>query len=167
VDEEVVQAVKAGLDWLYAEQPDNAAVTHHGVDLVAGIRRLSFVPRSAHNLPVVAISVAKQQWHRDLATGESELMNPLAEGELDELCGVAAGLGRRVDRTWNGQYESGSVGLADPAHPSLLAAVDRYRAGCQNSGPFGEDGAEHQTGSVFCRCGWMRELSQRLVRPRM
>ncbi|MBI0300466.1 hypothetical protein JBE04_39930 [Streptomyces sp. PRKS01-29] len=148
----------AGLRWLYeTEQPDNAHAQHHGEQLAAdGNRSYSFVPVGARSLPVVVVDVAKVEW---IDNGPNQLMtpaNPLEPGELETLAVELERRGFTVRSTWNGHPAiTGSVGLARPAHPSQVAAVERYRAGCP----------EHPQRRVFCDCEAWRAGFRRAVRP--
>lgn len=146
--------VDAGLAWLYdTVQPDTAILQHHGVPLAAvGDRRLSFCPVGVNRLPVVVVEVVGVTY-----IGNSlRPQNPLAAGELEEL----AALLRRsvpVATTWNGHpATTGSISLARPAHPSLVAAVARYHARCP------------QHDSVFCSrtgCSWYRDGNRTVIYP--
>jgi hypothetical protein len=146
--------VDAGLAWLYdTEQPDTAILQHHGVPLPAvGNRRLSFCPVGFNRQPVVVVNVVTVTYIEDSLRPH----NPLAAGELEAL---AALIGRSapVSTTWNGHpAATGSIGLARPAHPSLVAAVTRYHARCP----------EHD--SVFCSrtgCGWYRDGHRTVIYP--
>lgn len=129
----------AGLAWLYdTPQPDGAILQHHGASLPpVGNRWFRFIPSGWGGRVVVVVDVAKVEWidngPNDLATPA----NPLEPDELDWLTCELAVLGVEVVHTWNGHPAiTGSLALARPAHPSLLAAVERYRAGCpEHSGP--------------------------------
>lgn len=147
-----------GLGWLYdTAQPDDARTDHHGIvlHLPDANRWYGFSPTGANHLPVVSVDVAKVE-HKLDADGDYIPANPL---EPDELAALAAELeqrGHKVDSTWNGHPGvSGSVGLVRPAHPTLVAAVDRYRRGC----------TVHPERSVFCDCeAWTAGFS-RVVQP--
>lgn len=151
----------AGLRWLYdTEQPDTAWQGHHGLllPLPAANRLYAFAPANDWKDPVVVVDVAKIEW---IDNGPNELAtpaNPLETGELDALADQLRTLGVEVASTWNGHpLTSGSIGLARPAHPSLVAAVDRYRAGC----------LAHPQRSVFCDCDDWRAGFTRIVRPEL
>jgi hypothetical protein len=152
----------AGLRWLYeTEQPDNAWQGHHGLLLRAPAtnRLYSFITSDyRRRLPMVAVDVARIEW---IDNGPNELKtpaNPLVAGELEALAAELRILGFEVSSTWNGHPQTtGSVGLVRPAHPSLLAAVDRYRAGC----------LVHPKRSVFCDCDAWREGFTRIIRPEL
>jgi hypothetical protein len=154
----VEDVLRAGLVWLYStEQPGDALIQHHGVDAGAvGNRRYKFMPRGSDRLPVVVVNVAATV--RNERT--SDLQNPLGERELDDLADVVTRVGAEfgavATQTWNGHpAHTGSVQLGTPAHPSLLAAVDRYHRGCP----------EHRPSSVFCGCGWYQAGHGRMVLP--
>jgi hypothetical protein len=150
----------AGLRWLYeTEQPDNAW-QHRGLLLPtpATNRLYSFIPANDWKRPVIAVDVATIEW---IDNGPNELptpANPLEPGELDALAAVLRTVGFELTSTWNGHPQTtGSVGLARPTHPSLLAAVDRYHAGC----------LVHPERSVFCDCDSWRSGFRRMVRPQL
>ncbi|MGQ4340356.1 hypothetical protein ACN6LF_005225 [[Kitasatospora] papulosa] len=151
----------AGLRWLYeTEQPADAWDQHHGVSLPlpADNRTYSFCPAGYRSLTVVVVNVAKVDW---IDNGPNDLKtpaNPLKVDELDSLADDLRAHGFEVNDMWNGHPGiTGSVGLARPAHPSLLAAVDRYRAGC----------LAHPQRSVFCDCDAWRAGFTRIVRPEL
>lgn len=126
-----LDVLRAGLDWLYrTEQTDGqSVVSHHGINapVIEG-RRYRFVPSGFQAAPVIVLGVAEPRY-----TGpphNRQLANPLEPGELAGLQAQIEQWGHEVHSTWNGEGETGSVGLATPAHPSLLAALDRERKGC-------------------------------------
>lgn len=123
----VVDAVPRALAWLYdTVQPDDAVQHHLGknVWIPAANRHLRMFPAPR---PVLVIEVSSLECGRP-----DELpRNPLRPGELDELAVVVAGHRRTVLDRWNGHpAASGSLQLAEAPHRSLLAAVERYTAGC-------------------------------------
>jgi hypothetical protein len=143
-----------GLRWLYETvQPDDAHQQHHGITigLPAANRIYGFCPTGAENLPVVVVNVAKPE----LRPYELPL-NPVRQDELPALAVELERRGFKVRVTWNGHPAiTGSVGLARPAHPSLVAAVQRYHRGC----------TVHPERSVFCDCEAWRAEGARIVRP--
>ena len=143
-----------GLNWLYdTVQPDDAHTSHHGIvlGLLAANRIYGFCPTGAKNLPVVVVDVAKPE-HRDYLPPA----NPLAPDELSDLAQELERRGFTVRTTWNGHPGiTGSVGLTRPAHPTLVAAVQRYHRGC----------TVHPKRSVFCDCEAWRAGFARVVRP--
>lgn len=151
----------AGLRWLYeTEQPTDAWQEHRGLLLraPASNRCYSFIPANDWRRVVVAVDVAKIEW---IDNGPNELRtpaNPLESGELEALAAELRVLGFEITSTWNGHPQtSGSIGLARPAHPSLVAAVDRYHAGC----------LAHPKRGVFCDCDAWRSGFARIVRPEL
>lgn len=152
-------ALADGLRWLYTEQPDGSAVTHFGIRIrVEGNRSLEFRP-DRNGYPVVVVDVTDKVIDRSNPYSP-RLTNPLEEGEMDVWRGRITALGHTITADWNGDgCETGSFRLVEPCHPALAAAEQRYHDGCQQTG----DG--HETGSVFCKCGWMREMSEKLIRP--
>jgi hypothetical protein len=147
----------AGLHWLFETgQQEDAHASHHGERLAADDNRsYRFIPVGVHDLPVVVIDVAKIEYALD-ADGYSVATNPLEPGEVERLAEELERRGYPVRDTWNGHPStSGSVGLRTPAHPGQVAAVERYRRGCQ----------EHPKRSVFCDCDAWRAGFTRVVRP--
>lgn len=145
----------AGLGWLYdTGQPEGAVLQHHGTTLQAGGRHYQFCPQGAYQRPVIVVHVTKPEWAPG-ARGPV-LLNPLAANEMADLAAAVEALGFEVATTWNGHPgPTGSIGLKRPAHPSLLAALARYRTGCP----------EHPREHVFCRCGWYAAGNTLLVKP--
>ncbi|MFE2712279.1 hypothetical protein ACFXKI_09880 [Streptomyces mirabilis] len=158
-DQQLDEILDTGLGWLYdTVQPDDAHQHHLGIvfHLPEANRWYGFVPEGARSLPVVSVDVLTVEWIDNGPNGLGTPGNPLELGELDVL---AAGLRRRgveSSGTWNGHPgATGSVGLVRPAHPTLVAAVDRYRRGC----------VVHPERSVFCDCEAWRAEGARIVRP--
>lgn len=120
----------AGVRWLLnTGQPDGAILQHHGEQRRGTDLTYSFCPIGPPHTPVVAVT------NRTL----NELSPELIKAVSIEL----ARLGAPVSRQWTGGAQAmlwSSFGLAVPAHPSLVAAVDRYLAHCP----------KHQ--ALFC--GW-------------
>lgn len=145
----------AGLEWLYSTgQPDGAVLQHHGTTLQGGDRYYQFCPQSAFQRPVVVVHVAAPEWSEGVR--DRVLLNPLAPNELADLAAAVELLGFEVATAWNGHPgPDGSIGLRRPAHPSLLAALARYRTGCP----------EHPREGVFCSCGWYAAGNKLLVTP--
>lgn len=148
----------AALRWLVdTEQPDGALLQHHGVTLplVVDNRLVRVIPRSAEGHPVIVVDVAnRMRDHQDV------LLTRLQQGELDWWAGLLADLGVTVYHQWNGwPAATGSLALDVTVHPTLLAAVDGYLAGCPTHPGPGNDAG------VFCRCGWWAAGYQRLVQP--
>ncbi|MFE9363711.1 hypothetical protein ACFYNN_13020 [Streptomyces sp. NPDC006978] len=150
----------AGLHWLYETEQPNDAWLHRGLLLTAPTanRLYGFIPANDWKRVVVAVDVAKIEW---IDNGPNDLKtpaNPLGVGELDALAAALRALGFEVTSTWNGHPQTtGSVGLTRTAHPSLLAAVDRYHAGC----------LVHPKSSVFCDCDAWRDGFNRIVQPEL
>lgn len=143
-----------GLGWLYdTVQPNDAHQQHHGITIghPEANRLYGFCPTGAENLPVVSVNVARPEY-RD-HEGPS---NPLRPDELFDLATELEARGYTVRTTWNGHPAvTGSVSLVQPAHPTLVAAVDRYRRGC----------TMHPARSVFCDCEHWRAEGARIIRP--
>lgn len=150
--DDLVPLVRAALRWVYdTEQPETAIIHHEGARLpLLPTRWLTVTPQGVGGYPVLGINVRKPVKGWDTVP-----LNPLAPEELAELAHIVRALGHDVRGLWNGYPQaSGSVQLARPPHPSLIAAGERYRAGCP----------EHQT--VFCHhdgCPWWRDHSSQIV----
>lgn len=155
---ELAAILDAGLTWLYdTEQPDTAHQQHHGItlSLPASNRVYGFCPDGWQRLPVVSVDVGKVE-HKLDADGDSIPANPLESLELDSLVVELARRGFEASSTWNGHPGvTGSVGLVRAAHPTLTAAVERYRRGC----------TVHPERSVFCDCEAWRDEGARIIRP--
>ncbi|MFI6228722.1 hypothetical protein ACIBCR_15575 [Micromonospora echinospora] len=163
LDDKTRDVLAAGLNWLYnTEQPADAALSHHGISTPRiGNRWYWFIQSGYNGLPVVVVQVTDPEWDRTKL--DSLLLNPLGGvAEMTAYCDALNALGADVTTWWNGKGDSGSIGLAKPAHPSLLAALQRYRDGCQNTA---DDGQLHNQGSVFCRCDWYRSRRSKLLTP--
>ncbi|MEW2302039.1 hypothetical protein AB0958_19035 [Streptomyces sp. NPDC006655] len=145
----------AGLGWLYdTVQPDDAHQQHHGtsIGLPEYNRYYGFCPDGAEHLPVVVINIGKIRF----LPGRLQ-EHPLTPCELDDLAAELERRGVPVRATWNGfPASTGSVGLARPAHPTLVAAVERYHRGC----------TVHPERRVFCDCEHWRAEGARIIRPR-
>lgn len=164
-DDALAAAVRAALAWLYdTEQPGDAWLQHHGVGIRPpdADRTVSAVPAGmggvAWGRPVLALEVVNPRYRADDSPGHWDVLNGFRAGELDAFADLVEQQGRRVVDRWNGQplARSGSLALADRAHPSLLAAVGRYHAGCP----------DHAT--PLCSwdgCDWYRRGWARVVRP--
>jgi hypothetical protein len=149
-----------GLGWLYdTVQPDNAHQQHHGITLglPATNRWYGFCPDGARHLPVVSVNVGKPEWIDNGFNRPMTLANPLGPDELPALAEELRRRGFEPYGTWNGHpADTGSVGLVREAHPTLVAAVQRYHRGC----------TAHPQRSVFCDCEAWRAEAARIVRPR-
>jgi hypothetical protein len=149
----------AGIRWLYGtEQPDGAIQQHLGISIpdVPANRLYGFCPSGSGALPVVSVQVSRPVFSRPGPYGE--IVNGIGLHELDDIRAELAVLDVEVSHTWNGHPGiSGSLGLTVEAHPSLLAAVARYRAGCPN-----------HPGKILCSwdgCPWFGTGDALIVRP--
>jgi hypothetical protein len=155
---DLATVLDVGLGWLFdTVQPDDAHQQHHGITLgLPDMNRLyGFCPAGYANLPVVSVNVAKVEYQPG-SNGYDVPANPLELAELEALAAELEQRGYVVASTWNGHPAvTGSVGLAQRAHPSLVAAVDRYRRGC----------TVHPERSVFCDCEAWRAEGARVIHP--
>lgn len=156
---DLARILDAGLGWLYdTTQPDDAHVTHHGITIghPEANRWYVFTPDGAQHLPTVIVNVSHPEWIDNGFGQPSTLANPLAPDELPTLAEELRRRGFDVASTWNGHPgDTGSVGLVRPAHPSLVAAVQRYHRGC----------TVHPQRSVFCDCEEWTAAYRRAVKP--
>lgn len=158
LSDQVREAVRALLTWLYdTVQPDGALVQHHGEPVGAvGNRFISAAAAGNAGLPVLTVSVGDRRWDDD---DPDALRNPLAgPADRDRYIALVAELGHKVIGHWNWQPGgcTGSLHLQRAAHPSLLAAQARYRTGCP----------EHPGMNVFCReCDWWATGHGLLIKP--
>jgi hypothetical protein len=127
----VEPTLASGLVWLYeTEQPCAALVQPQGIALpVVGDRRFVFVPDVGGQGAAVGVHVATEA-HRDGPDGGPREV--LTGEELADIAAALKGAHRGVHTrvVFTAGAVSGHVRLSVPAHPSLLAAVTRYRAGC-------------------------------------
>lgn len=150
----LARVLDVGLGWLFdTVQPDDAHQHHLGIAL--GLpeynRTYGFCPDGAEHLPVVVVSVAKPR----LLPGRLQ-QHPLTPLELADLAAELRRRGLPIRTTWNGfPAPTGSVGLAQPVHYTLAAAVQRYHRGCTS----------HPERRVFCDCEHWRAEGARIIRP--
>lgn len=118
-DESLRALLRAGVAWLYeTEQPNGAEVSHFGASVRANNRFVQFMPEGGRpegsRGPVIVVN-----------TRDGDEVG-LRAGEIDGVVDVLHELGVQVSETWNGApgCETGSIQLVNPAHPSLLAAVE-------------------------------------------
>lgn len=145
--------LRAGLDWLFnVEQPADAIHQHLGrTSPTVGNRKYGFSPSGFPNGPVVSVEVVDTDY--EFGVGHRAVIAP---DELNQLTAALHALGRPVAETWNGHPGiTGSAGLTGTAHPTLLAAVSRYQAGCPT----------HPDKGVFCKCAAWRDSFLRAVPP--
>lgn len=123
----------AGIEWLFRTvQPEGAIDQHHGAcyGQPDSTRYYGFCPQGALNLPVISVNA------RGWSHADHELVGGLEAGEMAATAEVLAALGVVIRDQWNGDgHIHGSFGLTEPAHPSLIAAVDLYHAGCRSHRP--------------------------------
>ncbi len=151
--ESLAPTVISGVRWLYGiEQPHAALVRPDGLALpaVAG-RRLFFVPDVGGKGPAIVVQTA--------GTDAGELL------DSDELAGLVAvirhcgGIECALDSP--PRHPRASIRLAGSAHPSLLAAVTRYRRGCP---VHRRPACGHALGPA-APCQWYTQGFSRLILP--
>ena len=150
-----LEVLAAGVEWLYRTvQPDAAIQQHHGATIgYAATRYYGFCPVGALNLPVISVNATGWRW----GAGNS-IIGALTDAEMTATATALESLGVRIREQWNGDgCVTGSFGLTEPAHPSLLAAVANYRAHCP----------VHK--SPFCgraqNCTWYADGNRLIVGP--
>ena len=150
-----LSVLAAGLEWLYRTvQPEGAIQQHHGESVgYDGSRYYGFCPSGALHLPVITVNAKGWGYAED-----GSLTGALGDGEMAANAAALTTLGVKIREQWNGDgCIHGSFGLVEPAHPSLLAAVARYRAYCP----------EHE--SPFCGseqgCTWYADGSRLIAGP--
>lgn len=115
-------AVLIGLRWLYdTVQPSLSAIDPrcHSLPSARGRRCLRFDPVGRHGLAVIEIvgTVRSESGDGALAAAEIAAFGDLVDGLGEEVIATWIGTGRVI----------GGLALGRPAHPSLLAAVARFR----------------------------------------
>lgn len=152
----LTEALDRGLAWLFTtEHPPGAMVFHLGDSLrVRDNRRLSFIPAGSRSgrAPVVVLEVAAPRKRRAAKFNDLQHV-PLTPVEMDQLAALLEQRRHQIIDQWNGfPATGGSLALGTALHPSMLAALDRYRAGCPAHG-----------GTVFCHCPLWTSGYERLV----
>lgn len=144
-------AMAAGLLWLYrTPQPENALLPWHGVSVHTPTRWLSFIPEGVGDRVTITVQVAGIQPTKVGTRGMVRDAAPddrLDPDELDRIRETLERAGFTVGNVWPGSAGVvGSLTLTRPAHPTLVAAKDRYRAGCP----------DHDTRMSTCQngCTW-------------
>lgn len=124
----IAPTLRAGMSWLYRiDQPRHALVRPQGIALteVAG-RRFGFIPDVGGSAAVV-VHVTP----RSVGTPFSTRAAVLTVEELDDIVAVLCAHGGVCTRVaLTSRSTSAEIRLGASAHPSLLSAVSRYRAGC-------------------------------------
>lgn len=156
----ITPTLAAGLVWLYqTAQPRNALVQPQGIALPAvADRRFIFVPDVGGQGAAVVVHVTTTHRDGDVPAAPSDVLT----GE--ELADVAAAVmaahsGVRARVVSAPGSVAGHIQLSVKAHPLLLAAVARYRAGCPR---------HRQPACGYIRntqCGWFADGFARLTMP--
>ncbi len=157
----LVQALTAGLRWLYlTEQSDDALVEHRGARIAAVGRHLRFLPTAADGNPLIVVEADGPRW--EPAT-HAITSNHLTSAELstiaDELLTAGAHPG-----TWRCHTITSTIVLGTPAHPTLRAAVARYAAGCPYHHDLVCDAPIKDGGQA---CPWHTRGHQAAIWPRL
>jgi hypothetical protein len=119
----VKAATERAFTWLYdTPQPADALVMPAGRDLTFGNTDLTVGIRPGATAPTLVLFVA--------SPGQS--LNRAQWAEWQTLVGKLAKKHKTgIRRTFNGPpTHTGAMVLDAPAHPTLVAAVQRYQAGC-------------------------------------
>lgn len=150
------QALEAGLHWLHhTEQPQGALIDHHGALLPTTIdnRKLRCVP-AYNGKALITIDVARLRWiHNGDQLHPTDQIGP---HELDDLAALLDQAGAPIATTLNGYPTiTGTLVLQRHAHPTLVAAANRYRKGCR----------AHPAKGTLCPCGWYIRGRNRIIPP--
>ncbi|GFG83159.1 MULTISPECIES: hypothetical protein [Mycobacterium] len=130
-----------GLQWLLdTEQPETALVSRHGQVLRSvGNRVMRFLPLGFDGRAAVFLYVERPEW-----SVERKPRHLLARNEINDLADLVTDCGEQVEARWLCDPRvSCAVALRTPVHPSLLAAVERFEAGCPKRA---------HRGALVCRC---------------
>lgn len=130
-----------GLQWLLdTEQPETALVSRHGQVLRSvGNRVMRFLPLGFDGRAAVFLDVERPEW-----SVERKPRHLLARNEINDLADLVTDCGEQVEARWLCDPRvSCAVALRTPVHPSLLAAVERFEAGCPKRA---------HRGALVCRC---------------
>lgn len=121
-------ALSVGLRWLYAtEQPTDALVEPGGARLAAVGRHLRFLPTGGDSgNPLIVVDADIPHW---VPVNSGPPLCTLSRTELDTVAEELANIGVAPSQ-WQCHTITSTIVLKTPAHPSLRAAVERYRAGC-------------------------------------
>jgi hypothetical protein len=153
------RVLAAGLYWLFdTVQPDGALDSHHGTGpRSAEDRTYSFIPSGHAGMPVVVMEIHESAKRWAPRRGLMELANPLTDADVTEFEDRLTKLGHTPARSWNGAgCDTVSMQLAERAHPTLLAAVAKYRRGCpEHAGPL----------CSWDGCKWYPDARAKLVHP--
>ena len=155
----VTPTLAAGLAWLYqTEQSRDALVQPQGIALPAvADRRFIFVPDVGGQGAAVVVHVTTAA-HLDGPSAPREVLTGEELADIAEaLTGAHSGVHTRLVSTPG--TVSGHIQLSVKAHPSLLAAVTRYRAGCPR---------HRQPACGYIRntqCSWFAHGFTRLIPP--
>lgn len=150
--------VQAAVAWLGRPQPADCHMHHHGPNVgttgpTDDDLLLSISPRGfRRNLPVLVVDRVGPRRPSPL----EDIENPLTSEEMDLVRQAITAAGSTIADEWNGPPNiTASFALTTTVHPDLLAAVDRYHAGCPN----------HPSKTVFCDCKAWRAEFRRAALP--
>lgn len=149
------EALVVGLRWLHTTAQPPRALLRHGIALETTTNRtLRFCPAGPGGRPVITVDITRYDWRHDgTQLVPTERIGPT---ELAQLSRLIRRLGGDVSRTQDGYPNTtGTLLLRHRAHPTLLAAVKRYRDGC----------AAHRDRGTSCSCGWYEHGTAQLIHP--
>lgn len=158
LDQQTVAALKTGIAWLAETQQPPGSLPSHLGECFFGHRKIGFSPGGRATIGrkgiVVVVQIIHPVWSL-LAT----LENPFAPGEVDAYANTISSLGHQIVDRWNGtpNSESACFRIDLQAHPSYVAGVDLYHAGCP----------KHRT--KYCAhnggCTWWHEGYAKVIKP--
>jgi hypothetical protein len=137
------ELIAAGIRWLQEPQVDGALLTHHGVFCTRPISKvlISLTPCGFKDGPVFMFEPFPLYVDGVRNTISKELAGQIRSAFVEHSA---------IVHEWNGVGRPSYSIVPDVAvHPSLMAAVELYRAGCP----------EHPENSVFCECGWFAKAT--------
>lgn len=162
--EQILPKLKVAKKWaLESSYPEGALISHHGIHTKAGSLHINF------SLNAIVFSV--EEW-------KNRRFN-IRQTTMFELLLKKAGL--KVTDKWGGEgHTNASFSYEVPFDTPLSKMVALYREGCPKTGKHVAtpddivydsrikkgDMIEHETGSVFCHCGWYSEGSKKAKIPR-
>jgi hypothetical protein len=163
-DKDLKAEIQKVFEWADQEQADGALIQHHGINRKWDDRwGLGFTG-------YVLIFSSSASW-----TMEAGWKNLITQKEHDRLIKIAG-----VKEFWNGVGLDSMSFRVNRMGKGIGALVGTYRKGCPHKGPLTKKQAaeakrsafshtktgQHESGSVFCRCGWFRDGYEKAVFPK-
>lgn len=157
------EALSASLRWIYeTEQPEGALLSHRGWVHVLGRDALVFSGVGLNGLPFITLRRVGPKYDH-----EFRVLNPLDVADLIQIPILLDRFGYPAVRYWDAADpseppgESGTFELAQLAHPTMVAAVERFDAGCLDHG--GDISCGSDTNHPTCM--WWRDGYALAIKP--